>query len=131
MLEQQIQIERQTQVRLKLTDSVASFHLNSSLVPGSHFTCHVELILDSSKFGKRMCCGRGELELMILVSGFFVYFDSMKISPPLDGVSLIIILKLVSQLRMLNNLLRTGECEMDYVQFGRDILFITSHRSNK
>ena len=66
-----------------------------------------------------------------LVSGFFVYFDSMKISPPLDGVSLIIILKLVSQLRMLNNLLRTGECEMDYVQFGRDILFITSHRSNK
>ena len=70
---------------------------------------------------------------MILVSGFFVYFDSMKISPPLDGVSLIIILKLVSQLRMLNfnNLLRTGECEMDYVQFGRDILFITSHRSNK
>jgi len=79
-----------SKVRLKLTDSVASFHLNSSLVPGSHFTCHVELILDSSKFG------------------FFVYFDSMKISPPLDG-----------------------ECEMDYVQFGRDILFITSHRSNK
>jgi len=79
-----------SKVRLKLTDFVASFHLNSSLVPGSHFTCHVELILDSSKFG------------------FFVYFDSMKISPPLDG-----------------------ECEMDYVQFGRDILFITSHRSNK
>jgi len=79
-----------SKVRLKLTDSVASFHLNSSLVPGSHFTCHVELILDSSKFG------------------FFVYFDAMKISPPLDG-----------------------ECEMDYVQFGRDILFITSHRSNK
>ena len=25
----------------------------------------------------------------------------------------------------------SGECEMDYVQFGRDILFITSHRSNK
>ena len=24
-----------------------------------------------------------------------------------------------------------GECEDDYVQFGRDILFITSHRSNK
>mgnify|MGYP001328205128 FL=1 len=24
-----------------------------------------------------------------------------------------------------------GECEEDYVQFGRDILFITSHRSNK
>ena len=24
-----------------------------------------------------------------LVSGFFVYFDSMKISPPLDGLSLI------------------------------------------
>ena len=40
------------QVRLKLTDFVASFHLNSSLVPGSHFTCHVELILDSSKFGQ-------------------------------------------------------------------------------
>ena len=27
-----------------------------------------------------------------LVSGFFVYFDSMKISPPLDGVPLIIII---------------------------------------
>ena len=24
-----------------------------------------------------------------------------------------------------------GECQDDYVQFGRDILFITSHRSNK
>ena len=24
-----------------------------------------------------------------------------------------------------------GDCEQDYVQFGRDILFITSHRSNK
>ena len=24
-----------------------------------------------------------------------------------------------------------GECEEDYVQFGRDILFITSHRSSK
>ena len=24
-----------------------------------------------------------------------------------------------------------GECQEDYVQFGRDILFITSHRSNK
>jgi len=79
-----------SKVRLKLTDSVASFHLNSSLLPGTSFTCHVELILDSSK------------------SGFFAYFDSMKISPPTDG-----------------------DCEIDYVQFGRDILFITSHRSNK
>ena len=26
---------------------------------------------------------------------------------------------------------REGECEADYVQFGRDILFITSHRSTK
>ena len=41
-----------SKVRLKLTDSVASFHLNSSLLPGTSFTCHVELILDSSKSGK-------------------------------------------------------------------------------
>ena len=43
---------------------------------------------------------------MIFVAGFFVYFDSMSLSDE-------------------------AECEDDYVQFGRDILFITSHRSNK
>lgn len=43
---------------------------------------------------------------MIIVAGFFVYFDSMSLSDE-------------------------AECEDDYVQFGRDILFITSHRSNK
>ena len=45
---------------------------------------------------------------MVIVAGFFVYFDSMTMSDETDG-----------------------ECEDDYVQFGRDILFITSHRSNK
>lgn len=76
--------------RLKMADTAASFHLNSSLLPGSHFTCHLELILASSK------------------SGFLVYFDSMNLAEPTNG-----------------------ECEMDYVQFGRDILFITSYRSTK
>jgi len=77
-------------VRMRLEDSVASFQLNSSLVPGHIFNCHLELVLDQSDLG------------------FFVYFDSMSLNEDKDG-----------------------DCEEDYVQFGRDILFITSHRSNK
>jgi len=77
-------------VRMRMEDSVSSFQLNSSLVPGNLFNCHLELVLDSSD------------------SGFFVYFDLMSIADESGG-----------------------ECEDDYVQFGRDILFITSHRSNK
>jgi len=77
-------------VRMKLEESVASFQLNSSLIPGNVFNCHLELVLDSSD------------------SGFFLYFDSLLLSEESEG-----------------------ECEEDYVQFGRDILFITSHRSAK
>ena len=44
----------------------------------------------------------------VIIAGFFVYFDSMSLNEDKDG-----------------------DCEEDYVQFGRDILFITSHRSNK
>ena len=43
---------------------------------------------------------------MLISLGFFVFFESMKLSA-------------------------TKECEEDYVQFGRDILFITSFRSKK
>merc|ERR1719232_1784206 len=75
---------------MRLEDSVASFQLNSSLVPGHIFNCHLELVLDQTDLG------------------FFVYFDSMSLNEDKDG-----------------------DCEEDYVQFGRDILFITSHRSNK
>jgi len=77
-------------VQLSISETPLSLQLNSSLLPGTTFECHLELILFSTK------------------SGFFVYFDSLKISGPNDG-----------------------ECETDYVQFGRDILFITSYRSNK
>ena len=42
----------------------------------------------------------------MLLSGFFVFFDSLNFSP-------------------------INHCEEDYVQFGRDILFITSYRSEK
>jgi len=75
-------------VRLRLGNSAATFQLNSSLIPGSLFNCHLELALDSSKLG------------------FFVYFEDLSVSPSTD-------------------------CEDDYVQFGRDILFITSYRSDK
>jgi len=77
-------------VRMRMEDTVSSFQLNSSLVPGNLFNCHLELVLDSDD------------------SGFFVYFDLMWMADESGG-----------------------ECEDDYVQFGRDILFITSHRSNK
>ena len=41
-------------VRLRLGNSAAaSFQLNSSLVPGRVFNCHLELALDSSKLGKK------------------------------------------------------------------------------
>ena len=46
---------------------------------------------------------------VIAAAGFFVYFDSMVLAAAEQG----------------------GDCEEDYVQFGRDILFITSHRSAK
>ena len=37
---------------MRLEDSVASFQLNSSLVPGHIFNCHLELVLDQSDLGK-------------------------------------------------------------------------------
>lgn len=77
-------------VRMRQEENVSSFQLNSSLVPGHVFNCHLELVLTQPD------------------SGFFVYFDWMSLEQEVDG-----------------------ECEEDYVQFGRDILFITSHRSNK
>ena len=146
------------QVRLKLTDFVASFHLNSSLVPGSHFTCHVELILDSSKFGQH---GRWFFPLTHF-DGFrffcvlWLHEDLPSTRWYINHVTLNYFFLLCQQKYvnvgqlfhfefMISRLtksfdifitaswwvLRSGECEMDYVQFGRDILFITSHRSNK
>ena len=38
-------------VRLRLGHTAATFSLNSSLVPGALFNCHLELALDSSKLG--------------------------------------------------------------------------------
>lgn len=75
-------------VRLRLGNTAATFSLNSSLVPGALFNCHLELALDSSKLG------------------FFVYFEDLQLT-------------------------RSQDCDQDYVQFGRDILFITSYRSEK
>ena len=54
-----------------------------------------------------------------------MYFDSMKLAEPTSG-----------ELQTWDNNCiyltpLTGECKTDYVQFGRDFLFITSHRSNK
>ena len=40
------------------------------------------------------------------ISGFFVYFEDLSVTPSKD-------------------------CDEDYIQFGRDILFITSFRSAK
>ena len=39
-------------VRLRMGDMAATFQLNSSLVPGQVFNCHLELALDSSNSGK-------------------------------------------------------------------------------
>ena len=39
-------------VRLRMGDLAATFQLNSSLVPGQIFNCHLELSVDSSTFGK-------------------------------------------------------------------------------
>ena len=41
-------------VRLRLGTSASSFSLNSSLVPGTLFNCHLELALDSSKLGEQV-----------------------------------------------------------------------------
>ena len=42
-----------SKVRMSMEESVASFQLNSSLVPGNVFNCHLELYLDKSDSGKR------------------------------------------------------------------------------
>ena len=41
-------------VRMKMEESVASFQLNSSLVPGNIFNCHLELVLDNSDSGMKL-----------------------------------------------------------------------------
>ena len=38
-------------VRMRMEDTVSSFQLNSSLVPGNLFNCHLELVLDSDDSG--------------------------------------------------------------------------------
>ena len=43
-------------VRLRLGNTAATFSLNSSLVPGELFNCHLELALDSSKLGLTKKC---------------------------------------------------------------------------
>jgi len=64
--------------------------------------------LDSNLLPSRLFDCHIEFMLGSKKTGVFVYFDAMKISAPTDG-----------------------DCDTDYVQFGRDILFITSYRSNK
>ena len=98
-------------VRLKLQEKVLTFQLNSSLVPGSYFNCHLELAVDYHDYGesifknKKVGFHQG-LYLICDISGFFVYFERMDFA-------------------------LTEDCEEDHVQFGRDILFITSYRSKK
>ena len=82
----------------------ATFQLNSSLVPGLVFNCHLELALDDDSWGSLKI--RIKIIFELFISGFFVFFESLHLS-------------------------RTPDCEEDYVQFGRDILFITSFRSEK
>jgi len=77
-------------VGLVISDVVSSFYLNSSLVPGETFSCHIEMVVRSSN------------------TGFFVYFEEMYLSEP-----------------------TISGCTEDFVQFGRDILFVTSHLSRK
>merc|ERR1719412_2944544 len=50
-----------------MEESVAYFQLNSSLVPGTVFNCHLELVLTQAD------------------SGFFVYFDSMVLAAAEQG----------------------------------------------
>ncbi|XP_023348172.1 uncharacterized protein LOC111716887 [Eurytemora carolleeae] len=77
-------------VGIVINDVVSAFFLNSSLVPGETFNCHVEMVVRSAN------------------TGFFVYFEEMNLSEStLSG------------------------CNEDFVQFGRDILFVTSHLSKK
>ena len=42
-----------SKARLRLSDTAASFHLNSSLVPGHHFSCHIELSVDPANSGDK------------------------------------------------------------------------------
>jgi len=77
-------------VTIGIRDVVSSFYLNSSLVPGETFNCHIEMVVRSAN------------------TGMFVYFEEMYLSEA-----------------------SIAGCNQDFVQFGRDILFVTSHLSKK
>ena len=79
-----------SKARLRLSDTAASFHLNSSLVPGHLFSCHLELSVDPANSGdKKMSTStKGCRELNFKISGILVYFDSMKLAEPTSGESL-------------------------------------------
>ena len=42
-----------SKTRLRLSDTAASFHLNINLVPGHHFSCHIELNVNPANSGDR------------------------------------------------------------------------------
>jgi len=77
-------------VAVVINDVVSTFYLNSSLVPGETFSCHIEMVVRSPN------------------TGFFVYFEEMYLTEA-----------------------TISGCAQDFVQFGRDILFVTSHLSPK
>ena len=37
---------------MRMEENVASFQLNSSLIPGNVFNCHLELVLEQSDSGR-------------------------------------------------------------------------------
>ena len=78
-----------SKARLRLSDTAASFHLNSSLVPGHHFSCHIELSVDPANSGdkRRSSATKWCTEFNLNNSGILVYFDSMKLAEPTNGES--------------------------------------------
>ena len=58
-------------VRMGMEDTVSSFQLNSSLVPGSLFNCHLELVLDSSDSGNsKLFKRKDQFQKMVLRTYF-------------------------------------------------------------
>ena len=90
-------------VPVRLRENVVEFLYNSSV---SSLECHLELSIQQTNSGQWSKYFDKDLLFKIFcLKGFFVYFSHLKL-----GSSY------------------TGECGEEYVQFGRDIMFITSYR---
>ena len=99
--------EQGQKVPLRLKNSVTTFSLDlENLNPLSpSLECHIEVSTHQPNSGKVKVLFSKDKEVIVLYLGFFVFFSELNIAENYNE-----------------------ECSDDFVQFGRDIMFLTSYR---